>query len=120
MNIKNQKLFFISLIGIVVVSIVLLTSYAYQTLEVNKKNGSNDDLTVNAGVLDVSFRVSNRINNTNTKFYDTYKLSDYSEFVIDNTKSSQDASYMISIVDMEYSNVLKTSDFKYTIYSVNS
>lgn len=120
MNIKNQKLFFISLIGIVVVSIVLLTSYAYQTLEVNKKNGSNDDLTVNAGVLDVSFRVSNRINNTNTKFYDTYKLSDYSEFVIDNTKSSQDASYMISIVDMEYSNVLKTSDFKYTIYSVSN
>ena len=118
-KISKQTLFFISLIGIVVVSLIMVTTFAYQTLQVEYTSDSKKNLTVNAGVLDVSFVVTNRINDNNIPFLDDYKTANYSEFTIDNTKSSEDASYKIKLVDLEYSDALKTSDFKYTIVKVN-
>ena len=119
-KISKQTLFFISLIGIVVVSLVMVTTFAYQTIQVEYKSDSKKDLTVNAGVLDVTFNVTNRINDSNIPFLDDYVTANYSEFTIDNTKSSEDASYKIKLVDLEYSDSLKTSDFKYTITNVNN
>ena len=118
--INKQKLFFISLIGIVVISLMLMTTFAYQSLQTEYKSGSNKDVVVNSGVLDVSFTVSNRINNANMKLYSSYKASDYSEFSIDNTKSNADALYKIKLVDMEYTDNLKTSEFKYTILDADN
>ena len=118
-KISKQTLFFISLIGIVVVSLTMLTTFAYQSLQTEYTSDSKKGLTVNAGVLDVSFAVSNRINETNLRLLDNYKTASYSEFTIDNTKSSEDAAYKIKLVDLEYSESLKISDFKYTITKVN-
>lgn len=118
-KISKQTLFFISLIGIVVVSLIMVTTFAYQTLQVEYTSDSNKNLTVNAGVLDVSFVVTNRINDNNIPFIDDYKTANYSEFTVDNTKSSEDAAYKIKLVDLEYSVPLKTSYFKYTIVKVN-
>ena len=118
-KISKQTLFFISLIGIVVVSLTMLTTFAYQSLQTEYTSDSKKNLTVNAGVLDVSFAVSNRINETNLRLLDNYKTASYSEFTIDNTKSSEDAAYKIKLVDLEYSESLKISDFKYTITKVN-
>ena len=118
--IKNQKLFFISLIGIVIVSGILLTTFAYQTLQVEYKSGSKEKLTVTSGVLNVSFNVTNRINMTNMPLVTSYKSGSYSEFTINNSKSDADASYRIKLVDMEYSSNLVSSDFNYTLYSVTN
>ena len=118
-KISKQTLFFISLIGIVVVSLIMVTTFAYQTLQVEYTSDSNKNLTVNAGVLDVSFVVTNRINDNNIPFLDDYKTANYSEFTVDNTKSSEDAAYKIKLVDLVYSDSLKTNDFKYTITKVN-
>ena len=97
-----------------------MTTFAYQSLQTEYKSGSNKDVVVNSGVLDVSFTVSNRINNANMKLYSSYKASDYSEFSIDNTKSNADALYKIKLVDMEYTDNLKTSEFKYTILDADN
>ena len=43
-TLKKQKLFFISLIGLVVVSLVMGTTYAYQTLQVEYAEGSSSNL----------------------------------------------------------------------------
>ncbi len=118
--IKNQKLFFISLIGIVIVSGILLTTFAYQTLQVEYKSGSKEKLTVTSGVLDVTFNVTNRINMTNMPLVTSYKSGSYSEFTINNSKSDADASYRIKLVDMEYSSNLVSTDFNYTLYSVTN
>ena len=118
-KISKQTLFFISLIGIVVVSLTMLTTFAYQSLQTEYNSDSKKGLTVNAGVLDVTFAVTNRINETNLRLLDNYKTASYSEFTIDNTKSSEDAAYKIKLVDLEYSESLKISDFKYTITKVN-
>ena len=118
--IKNQKLFFISLIGIVIVSGILLTTFAYQTLQVEYKSGSKEKLTVTSGVLDVSFNVTNRINITSMPLVTSYKSGSYSEFTINNSKSDADASYRVKLVDMEYSSNLVSSDFNYTLYSVTN
>ena len=118
-KISKQTLFFVSLIGIVVVSLIMVTTFAYQTLQVEYTSDSKKNLTVNAGVLDVSFVVTNRINDNNIPFLDDYKTANYSEFTVDNTKSSEDAAYKIKLVDLEYSIPLKTSVFKYTIVKVN-
>ena len=37
-TLRKQKLFFISLIGIVVVSLVMGTTFAYQTIKISLKN----------------------------------------------------------------------------------
>ena len=117
---KKQKLFFISLAGIVIISMALMTTFAYQTLSVDIKDGSSDELAVKAGVLDVSFAVSRRISIKNMPLIDDYVLADYTEFTVDNTKSTEDVYYKVSLVDLEYSNSLKTKDFKYTLVDVTN
>ena len=54
-KISNQKLFFISLIGIVVTSLILTTTFAYQSIRVNYSEGSDSDLAIEAGKLDVKY-----------------------------------------------------------------
>ena len=63
--IKRQHIFVFALIGIVVVSLALMTTFAYQTLGVELKNGSSDEVTLKSGVLDVSFTTTRRINLSN-------------------------------------------------------
>ena len=118
--IKNQKLFFISLIGIIVVSSILIYTYAYQSLQVVYKSGSKEKLTVNAGVLDVTFAVTNRLNITSMPLLSSYKSAEYSEFTISNTKSSDDAAYKVSITDMAYTSNLVSSDFNYTLVNADT
>ena len=118
--IKNQKLFFISLIGIIVVSSILIYTYAYQSLQVVYKSGSKEKLTVNAGVLDVTFAVTNRLNITSMPLLSSYKSAEYSEFTISNTKSSDDAAYKVSITDMTYTSNLVSSDFNYTLVNADT
>lgn len=116
--VKNQKLFFISLIGIVVTSLLLTTTYAYQSLRVNYSD-SDPDLTVNAGVLDITFTVSNRINLDNMTLLPNYKTADYVEMTIDNSKSSDDAAYMITLSDLKYDEMFASDLLKYTVVLVN-
>lgn len=116
--IKNQKLFFISLIGIVVVSLSLISTYAYQSLQVEYRG--KEELLVKAGVLDVSFTSTRRINLKNMPLSTNYINNDYTEFIIDNTNSTNDVSYKIRLVDLDYTKSLKSNDFKYTIVRVNN
>lgn len=116
--IKNQKLFFISLIGIVVVSLSLISTYAYQSLQVEYKG--KEELLVKAGVLDVSFTSTRRINLKNMPLSTNYINNDYTEFIIDNTNSTNDVSYKIRLVDLDYTKSLISNDFKYTIVRVNN
>ena len=118
--IKNQKLFFISLIGIIVVSSILIYTYAYQSLQVVYKSGSKEKLTINAGVLDVTFAVTNRLNIASMPLLSSYKSAEYSEFTISNTKSSDDAAYKVSITDMTYTSNLVSSDFNYTLVNADT
>ena len=117
-TLKKQRLFFISLIGIVVISLSLMTTFAFQTLGVEKKNNSNDEFNIKSSVLDVSFLVDNRINLKNMPLVSDYKFSNYIAFTIDNTKSTEDVKYLIKINNIDASKELKTSDFKYTIVKV--
>ena len=119
-KISKQTLFFISLIGIVVVSFTMLTTFAYQTLQTEYTSDSKKGLTVNAGVLDVTFTVNNRISESNLQMLDDYKTASYTEFTIENTKSSENAAYLIGLVDLEYSENLKNEDFKYTLATVSN
>lgn len=116
--IKNQKLFFISLIGIVVVSLSLISTYAYQSLQVEYKG--KEELLVKAGVLDVSFTSTRRINLKNMPLSTNYINNDYTEFIIDNTNSTNDVSYKIRLIDLDYTKSLISNDFKYTIVRVNN
>ena len=95
-TINRQKLFFISLIGIVVVSLVMITTYAYQTLQVEYKDNSKEDLTVNAGVLDVTYTKTKTIEINNMPLLPNYKTADYLEFTLDNTKSTSNVAYNIT------------------------
>ena len=132
--IKNQKLFFISLIGIVVVSLVMGTTYAYQTLQVDYEEGSSSNLGGNGlqtPKLEVNFNVTckegktcdeendnyNRINLTNMPLLPDYKTADYTEFTLNNNSTS-DVAYKINLIDLTYSPNLATSDFKYTVTEI--
>ena len=119
-KIANQKLFFISLIGIVVTSMILTTTFAYQSLRVNYSEGADSELGVSAGVLDVTFTSSdsNLINMTNMPFLDNYKTSDYVEFTIDNSNSSDEVAYQLELTELDYSSTLSSKDFKYSIVDV--
>ena len=117
--IKNQYLFFVSLIGIVLVSSVLATTYAYQTLKVDYVSGSKEQFTVSAGVLDVEFTVSNSIDIKNMPLLPSYKTADYIEFVVDNTKSSSKVGYQISLVELDYSKEIVDGYFRYTLVKEN-
>ena len=99
--IKNQYLFFVSLIGIIIVSSVMATTYAYQSIRVDYISGSKSELTVSSGVLDVTFEITNRIDIKNMVLLPSYKTSDYIEFIVDNTKSSSKVGYRISLVELE-------------------
>lgn len=114
-TINRQKLFFISLIGIVVVSLVMITTYAYQTLQVEYKDNSKEDLTVNAGVLDVTYTKTKTIEINNMPLLPNYKTADYLEFTLDNTKSTSNVAYNITLKNIEYLSSMASEDFKYTI-----
>ena len=116
--IKKQKLFFISLIGIVVVSLAMMTTFAFQTLGVDVKEGSSNDVKIKAGVLDVTFATSRRIDLKNMPLLNDYKSSNYLEFTIDNTNSTEDVQYKILLKNLEYSKELISEDFRYTIVKV--
>lgn len=119
-TIKKQGLFIFSLIGIVVVSLVLVTTFAYQTLQVEYKENSKEDLNLKVGTLDVSFISTRRINANNMPLLTDYKTADYTEFIINNEKSTEDTMYLIKLINLEYSDALKSSDFKYTLINVNN
>lgn len=132
--IKNQKLFFISLIGIVVVSLIMGTTYAYQTLEVETTEGSDTSMTVNVGKLNVTFNLKckdgetcdeennnyDRINLSNMPLLTDYKTADYVEFSLATNDTTDDVAYQINLVDLDYSEALISSDFKYTITEVTT
>jgi len=118
-TIRNQKLFVISLIGIVVVSLMLTTTYAYQSIRVNYAASSNNNLTVEAGKLNVSYTSSDRINIDNIPLLKNYKLADYTEFTVDNAESTGKVAYLITLSELTYSSSLASSDFKYTLTLVN-
>lgn len=119
-TIKKQGLFIFSLIGIVIVSLVLVTTFAYQTLQVEYKENSKEDLNLKVGTLDVSFTSTRRINTNNMPLLTDYKTADYTEFIINNEKSTEDSMYLIKLINLEYSNSLKSTDFKYTLINVNN
>jgi len=99
-TLKKQKLFFISLIGLVVVSLVMGTTYAYQTLIMNETE--EREVSIKSGVLDVKFERTNLINNTNMPLLPSYNYADYTEFTIDNTNSTEDVVFKISLSGIEY------------------
>ena len=118
--IKNQYLFFISLIGIVLVSTIMITTYAYKTLRVDYVSGSKEEVSVSSGVLDVSFTISCSIDIKSMPLLPSYKTADYIEFNLDNTKSSSKVAYQISLVELDYSENIVDSYFRYTIVKVNN
>ena len=117
--IKKQKILFLSLFFLVVISIALMTTFAYQTLSVNKKAGSTDEVTIKAGVLDVTFTSSRRIDIKNLPLTNDYYENNYIEFIVDNTNSTEDVQYKILLNNLEYSEALISNDFKYTIVRVD-
>ena len=119
-TLKRQRLFFISLVGIVVVSLMMSVTYAYQTINVRKTEGSSDTLAVKGGLLDVSIEnQSDAINITNMPLLNSYESADYYEFTINNKNSTGNVMYQINLKELEYSPALVTKDFKYTITEVN-
>lgn len=118
-TIRKQKLFLFSLIGVVVISFALLTTFAYQTLNVDLSDGSSDSLTVTSGVLDVKYTSSRTVSVENMALLNSYKSADYTEFEIDNTSSTEDVLYRLKLVDLSYSDNLTNGDFRYTIVRVD-
>lgn len=131
-KISNQKLFFISLIGIVVTSMILTTTFAYQSLGYTEAGGANSNVAIEAGKLDVKYCRNdecvdpnesennyNKISVDNLSFLPDYKTASYVEFVVDNTSSSDDVAYMISLTDLVYNKMFVSEAFKYTVVVVN-
>ena len=116
--IKRGRIFFISLLALVVISVTLMTTFAFQTMNVSIKKGT-DELKVKAGILDVDYTSIERINMKNVALVKSYKLGDYTEFKVGNTKSTESVVYKIKLVNLEYSESLKTSNFKYTLFINN-
>ena len=48
---RRQILFFVSLIGIIIVILIMGTTYAYQTLQVDYKDGSDKEAIFNVTVV---------------------------------------------------------------------
>lgn len=99
-TLKKQRLFFISLVGIVVVSLIMGTTFAYQTIMMNESEHRN--IVLQAGVLDVSFETTNVIENTNMPLLSDYTKADYLEFTVDNTKSNADAAFKVNLIELDY------------------
>ena len=123
-NKKSTILFFVSLIGIVITSLMLVTTYAYQTVQTKYEEGANNNLGGDTGIqvgnLEINYTSSNKIELTNIPFLPDYKSAEYTEFTIDNTKSTDDVGYNISLVDLVYDSVFASSDFCYTLVKVNN
>lgn len=117
-TIKKQRLFFIALIGIVVVSLTMTATFAYQTLQVDESEGSDTGVVLNVGTLDVSFEKSNKIENINMPLLSSYKTADYVEFTVDNTRSTDEIAYQVSLSNLEYSSNLSSKDFNYTVTEI--
>lgn len=115
-TIKKQRLFFISLIGIVIVSLAMSLTYAYQTVQIDKIDGADTDLTIDVGLVDVTFKkTTDSINLTNMPLLKDYKSADYVELEIDNQNSTANVAYQLVLKELTYSPNLATKDFKYTI-----
>ncbi len=114
-SVKRQALFIISLIGIVLTSLTLATTYAYQSTRVDYDENSDRSITVNSGVLDVNFTTSNYVNTDNMPLLKDFLSADYIEFTLDNKKSNVDVSFFIELTELDFTERLKTDDFKYTL-----
>ena len=123
-NKKRTILFFVSLIGIVVTSLLLVSTYAYQTVQTKyedeTKSNLGGDTGIEVGNLEVNYTASNKIELTNMTFLPDYKTADYVEFTIDNTKSTYGVGYQLELINLTYSSTLVTNIFKYTITQVTS
>ncbi len=120
LNIKRQKLFFFSLTGIVVVSLIMMTSFAYQRVQVKYNSNSNNGITLKSGVLDVSFESSEYISSKNMPLLKDYKNGEYSEFKIDNSNSTEDVSFYIELTELEFTENLIIDEFKYTLIELEN
>ena len=135
-KIANQKLFFISLIGIVVTSMILTTTFAYQSLGYTESAGANSNVAIEAGKLYVKYCRNddcvtyededdrekynyNKIDVENLSFLPDYKTASYVEFVVDNTSSTDDVAYMITLSPLTYNKMFVSEAFKYTVVVVN-
>ena len=109
---KKTILFFVSIIGIIITSFMLISTYAYQSMQTKYEKGSNSDLTIEVGNLEVNYTANNKIELSNMPFLPDYKTADYLEFKIDNTKSTDIVAYTISLKNLEYSSSLVNNAFK--------
>jgi len=114
----RQILFFVSLIGIIVVTLVMGTTYAYQTLVINYKENSDNNVIIEAGKLNVTYENLASINLTNMPLLPDYKTADYTEFTINTNDSSYDIVYQIDLINLEYSENIISESFKYTLTKV--
>jgi len=112
---SRRIMFFVSLIGIIIVTLVMGTTFAYQTLVVDYKEGSDNDTIVEAGKLNVSYENNNKIDLKNMTLLPDYKTADYTEFTIRTNDTSYDVAYQINLTKLEYSNAMISENFKYTI-----
>lgn len=117
-TIKRQALFIFSLIGIVIVSLAMMTTYAYQSTRVDYDEDAFQGLSVQSGVLDVNYVNNDRINVDNMPLLNDYMSGYYTEFTIDNSKSDNDVSFYIELTELDFSKQLITSDFRYTLNEV--
>ena len=132
---RRQTLFFVSLIGIITVILIMGTTYAYQTLQVEYENGSDNDMVLDVGKLNVSFEKTNVIEFSNMPILPDYKTVDYTEFTIKTNDTTSDIAYEINLINIDYGYITGTTktygcrtatsnlqaaclvseDFKYTI-----
>jgi len=112
---NRQILFFVSLIGIIVVTLIMGTTYAYQTVVTEYKEGSDRNMVIEVGKLNVSYENTNRINLTNMTLLPDYKTADYTEFTIKTNDTSHDVAYQINLNELVYTDSLVTDNFKYTL-----
>lgn len=117
---NRQVLFFVSLIGIIIVTLIMGTTFAYQTLIVDYKDGSDNDIVVDAGKLNVSYEKTNKIDLKNMTLLPDYKTADYTEFTIKTNDTSYDVAYQINLKKIEYTGNINNENFKYTLTKIDS
>lgn len=117
---SRRIMFFVSLIGIVVVTLIMGTTFAYQTLVVDYKEGSDNDTIVEAGKLNVSYENDKKIDLKNMTLLPDYKTADYTEFTIKTNDTSYDVAYQINLNNLVYTDSMISENFKYTITLVEN
>jgi len=115
----RRILFFVSLIGIVVVTLIMGTTYAYQTLNVEYKR-EKEETIVEAGKLNITYENTSNINLKNMTFLPDYKTADYTEFTLKTNDTSYDVAYQINLKNLVYSNSFVSENFKYTITKIEN